>query len=345
MITLDQSDVAAKPPSHRTARGREFRETQTMELSLGDKAESRTPEERRAELREAALRGTAREKVEFLRNDVFIPTPDFVYVTNTLNGLMRHAKLFGIPGGMRIRGHGGAGKDAIIRYLLKQHTAVSGGQKSTPILKVDFGSYLAPIDILRSMHTQIGSAYKAYQGIGDLEDLLFTALGECHTEAVIFNEAHHMLPVTASKSRSEVRLSGRAGDWLKMFLDKLPLPVFFFGIPGWDVVFDRDGQLGTRIPNHHDLKVPDKATSLGILKALDEAIPMTEPAGLATPELASPILETTQSNWRLLIKLLGGALVSAVEAGAGRIQKPDLSCSYALNFGEEGNPFGRPRVL
>lgn len=345
-MSLSQSDSVAQRSGHRAERSQEFRATQSMELPLGGTGVSRTPEQRRAELREAALRGTSREKAEFLRNDVFIPTADFVYVTDTINGLMRHAKLFGSPGGIRVRGPGGSGKDAIIRYLLKQHPGISDGQKMIcPILKVDFGSYLAPIDILASMHTQLRSAHKKYQGIDELQKLLFEALANCHTEAIIFNEAQHMLPVASSKSRSEVRLSGKAGDWLKGFIDKLPVPVFFFGVPGWDAVFEQDGQLGTRIPNHHDLKVPDKATSLGILQALDEALPMPEPAGLATPALASPILETSKSNWRLLIKLLGGALVSAAEAGARKIQKQDLSYSYALNFGEDGNPFGRPRIL
>lgn len=72
---------------------------------------------------------------------------------------------------------------------------------------------------------------------------------------------------------------------------------------------------------------------------------MPKPAGLATPMLAGPILQTTRSNWRLMIKLLDGALVSAAEAGADKIQKQDLSYSYALHFGEDGNPFGPPRGL
>lgn len=340
-MSQGQSNLIAMQSGHRTARGQEFRMTQSMELPLGGVREVRTPEE----LREAALRGTSKDKVEFLRNDVFIPTPDFVYVTNTINGLIRHAKLSGSPGGMRIRGHGGTGKDAIIRYVMKQHPGISDGHKKiSPILKVDFGSYLSPIDILVSLHTQLKSAHKRYQGIGELQELLLSALGECRTEAIVFNEAHHMLPVTSSKPRSEVRLSGKAGDWLKGFIDKLPIPLFFFGVPGWDDVFDKDRQLGTRIPNHHDLKVPDKATSLGILQALDEAIPMLEPAGLATPALADPILETTHSSWRLLITLLSTALVSAALAGSKNIQKLDLSYSYALNFGADGNPFGPPRA-
>lgn len=170
------------------------------------------------------------------------------------------------------------------------------------------------------------------------------AIKECQTEAIIFNEAQHMLPV-ARKSRSELRLSGKAGDWLKGFIDRIPIPGFFFGVPGWDDIFDQDRQLGTRIPYHYDLKVPDEATFLAILQALDEAIPMPEPAGLATPALAGPILEVTKANWRLLIKLLCGALVSAATAGAKKIQKQDLSYSYSLNFGANGNPFGKPRAL
>lgn len=344
-MSLDQSDAVVQQPGYRTVRRQEFQASQSMELPLDGVILSRDPADRRLELREAALRGTAREKGKFLKEDVFIPTADFVYVTDTINGLIRHANLFGSPGGMRVCGPGGSGKDAIIRYLLKQHLGFSEGlAKICPIVSVTFGGYLSPVDILGSMHTQLGSAYKKYQGIEDLQMLLLEALEGCQTEAVIFNEAHHMLPV-ARKSRSELRLSGKAGDWLKVFIDKLPLPVFFFGIPGWDDIFNQDGQLGTRIPNHHDLKVPDEATALGILQALDEAIPMPEPAGLATPALAGSILEITKANWRLLIKLLCAALESAAQAGAKRIEKQDLSYSYALNFGADGNPFGRPRVL
>lgn len=344
MTSLGQSNSCAQQSGHRTARGQEFRATQSMELPLGGTRLSPTPEERRAELREAALHGTSREKIAFLTNEVFVPTADFIYVTETIDGLVRQASLCGIPGGMRVCGPGGSGKDAIIRYIEKQRPRILGGQQRIcPILRVDFGGYLAPTDILGSMHAQLGSAYKKYQTISDLEDLLFRALKECHTEAIIFNEAQHMLRVASSKSRSELRLSGQAGDWLKRFFDKLLVPLFFFGVSGWDAVFDKDGQLGTRIPNHHDLEVPDKATSLGILQALDEAIPMPESAGLATPLLANPILQTTRSNWRLVIKLLGGALVSAAEAGADKIQKQDLSYSYAINFGKDGNPFGPPR--
>lgn len=326
-------------------RGQEFQETESAELPLNGVAAPQREEDRRLELREAALRGTPREKAKFLEEDVFIPTADFVYVTDTISSLIKHAKMSRSAGGMRVRGPGGAGKDAIIRYVTKQRPGfLEGPRRTNPIVTVKFGGYLAPIDILGSMHAQLGSAYKKYQGIEDLQKLLLEVLAECQTEAVIFNEAQHMLPTTR-KARSELRLAGKAGDWLKGFIDMLPIPVFLFGVPGWDAIFDQDRQLGTRIPNHHDLKVPDEATFLGILQALDEAIPMPEPAGLATPALAGPILEITEANWRLLITFLSTALVSASQAGAKRIQRQDMSYSFALTFGADRNPFGHPRAL
>lgn len=346
MIDLQQQPTAARQRGHLTPRGQEFQATQSLELPLGVVGTPQVPEDRRIVLREAALHGTPKEKGEFLAYEVFIPTPDFGYVTDTVEAQMRHAKMFGNPGGMRICGPGGSGKDAIIRYLHKKHpTSEEGTKKICPLISVKFGGYLAPINILGSLHTQLGSAHKAYQGIDKLEELLMEALEESETQGIIFNEAHHMLRVTNAKSRSETRLSGREGDWLKGFIDRIPIPVFFFGVPGWDAVFDQDSQLGTRIPNHHELSIPDEAVFLGILDALDKAIPMPEPAGLATPEFAVPILKITKANWRLLIKLLGPALVIAAQAGARKIQTQDLSYSYLLNFGAKGNPFGKPRTF
>lgn len=346
-MSLHRSAAAAQLlDQHGVARGQEFQATQSMELPLGSTGAPKLPEERWAALRAAALRGTPRMKGDFLEYDVFIPTADFGYVTDTAEAQMRHAKLFGGPGGMRVCGPGGSGKDAIIRYLLKQHPIFWEGRKRIcPLISVKFGGYLAPIDILGSLHTQLGSAYKAYQGIETLEELLMEALEDSRTEGVIFNEAQHMLRVARAKSRSEVRLSGREGDWLKGFIDRLPIPAFFFGVPGWDDIFNQDSQLGTRIPSRHDLTLPDEKTFLGILQALDDAIPMPEPAGLTAPGLSAPILEITRANWRLLIKLLRGALVSAAQAGAKKIEEQDLSYSYALNFGANGNPFGKPRAL
>lgn len=341
-----QAAVAAQQPGHWTARGQEFQATQSLELPLGDPWASQSLEDRQARLQQTALRGTPRQKGDFLENEVFISTFDFGHVTDTLDGQMRHAKLFGSKGGLRVAGEGGSGKDAIIRYCMKRRPSYQvGSNKICPLISVTLGGYLAPTEILGSLHTQLGSAHKAYQGIKSLEELLLEALSACQTEGIIFNEAQHMLRVSRPKSRSELRISGREGDWLKGFIDRLPIPQFFFGVPGWDDIFNHDRQLGTRIPNRYDLTVPNEATFLGILQALDEAIPMPEPAGLVAPRFAEPILKITKANWRLIIKLLRPALESAAYADAERIQTQDLSYSYFLNFGAEGNPFGKPRTL
>lgn len=338
-------EIPGKTPRYAT-RGQEFRITQSLELPIAGSSDPKVGSIAQLDLREAALRGTPVEKVHFLTRQLFLPTPDFVYVTDTANQLIRHARLFDNPGGMRIVGAGGTGKDAIIRYLQKQHPSVSTGKiRTCPIVVVTFDSYLAPKAILGSMLRQLDSAYKEYQDIESLEDTLREALEVCLTEALVFNEAHHMLKVNAGSARSEARLAGHVGDWVKRFLDKTPLPAFFFGVPGLDDAFTLDGQLGTRIPNSHPLPSLNERALLGVLKALDEAIPMPEPAGLTDPTLATPIAGVAQGNWRRLMTLLRDALFVAAEAGARRIEMQDLSYSYSLHFGSERNPFGGPRVL
>lgn len=345
---FSQTPIGQSSPPRSPTKGMEFQATQSMELPLDDACTrvASDAKSRQGELREIALRGSPRQKVEFLSREVFVPTPDFVYVTDTAKQFMRHARLVENPGGMRIRGGGGSGKDAIIRYLIKQHPSHQSEMiRICPLLSVTFGSHLAPTEILGELLMQLGSAYRTYQSIRSLEEILHDALEACQTKGIIFNEAQHLLKVGRAVKRNEARLSGRGGDWLKGFLDKTPLPVFFFGISGWDEVFELDGQLRTRIPNRSELSVPDDKTFLGILQALDEAIPLPEPAGLVSSELAEAILKITNANWRLLIMLLRAALFSAATSGAKKIGRQDLSYAYALNFGDKNNPFGPSRRL
>ncbi len=326
----------------------DYRDLQTYELSLAEPSRNTTekgasPDARRL----AALGGTPNDRAQFLTEEVFIHTPDFRHATSTIERLLTRGTTFSNPGGMRIIADSGMGKDAIIRYFQRKFAPTwSEGNSHCPILYVTLPHRVGPGDIIRTFLRQLHTAFTTTQLVRPLEENLLEAMDECGTVGIFFNEAQHLVYTTKRTEREAARLAGESGDWLKGFLDKVRRPVFFFGIPGWDEVFNLDEQLGTRITHQYTFSAFNfDTTFIGVLRALDEAIPMPQPAGLDNKDLASALYHVTQGNWRLLIHLLREAIFIASYAGASQIEREDLSAAYQLNFGLQGNPFGPARAV
>ncbi len=326
----------------------DYRDLQTRELSLVEPSRNTTNKRASPDARRlAALGGTPNDRALFLMEEVFIHTPDFRHATSTIERLLTRGTTFSNPGGMRIIAHGGMGKDTIIRYFQRKFAPTwSEGNSRCPILHVTLPHLVAPGEILRTFLRQLHTAFRYTQLVSDLEDNLLDAMDECGTAGIFFNEAQHLVYTAKRTEREAARLAGKSGDWLKGFLDKVRRPVFFLGVPGWDGLFGLDGQLGTRLTHRYTFSAFNfDTTFIGVLRALDEAIPMPQSAGLDNMDLASAIYHVTNGNWRSLIYLLREAIFIASSAGASRIERQDLSAAYELQLGVEGNPFGPARAL
>lgn len=322
----------------------DFRDTQSLILPLDRVCTPDDPQVRQMRAREAAVRGTAQERANFLLYEIFVRTPDVSYILSVADELLNFAGLFQNPGGMRILAPSGMGKDALLRFFLRKYPPQPLGPKPLyPLVYVNFRGVLAAGDILRALLDQTNCAYQNYQSVKDLEDCLLDALDTCGTQGVIFNETQHMLSAAKGAERIGARVAGKTGDWLKGFLDRLKRAVFFLGVPGWDKAFQLDPQLGSRIPHRHEISAfqPDKDFT-AVLWALDQAIPMPAPAGLANRDLAQKLFDVCKGTWRPLIFLLRDAIISATRRGSPRIEDCDLSWAYHLQFGLKGNPFGSP---
>lgn len=321
-----------------------FRDTQSLILPLDRVCTPEDPQVRQMLKREAAVKGTVQDRVDFLLYEVFVRTPDVSHILSVVDELLNFAGLFQNPGGIRILAPSGMGKDALLRFLLRKYPPQPLGPKPLyPLVYVNFREVLAAGDILRALLDQMNCAYQNYQSVKELEDCLLDAVDACGTQGVIFNEAHHMLSAAKGAGRIGARVAGKTGNWLKGFLDRLKRAVFFLGIPGWDEAFKLDTQLGSRIPHRYEISAfqPDKDFT-AVLRALDEAIPMPAPAGLAERKLAQKIFAVCKGTWRPLTFLLRDAIISATRRGSPRIEDCDLSWAYHLQFGPKDNPFGSP---
>lgn len=335
------SGKASPERTPENARRRDFRDTQSLALPLDRICEPDDPQVRQMQARAAAVGGTEWERVNFLEKAVFVRTPDVIYVLSTVDTLLDYAGRCENPGGMRVHAPSGMGKDALIRFLSKKYPAQPLGPKPVyPLVSLKFAKRLAPGDILRALLNQMNCAYLGSQSIEHLEELLISAMDTCGTRGVIFNEAQHMLSAAKGAARHSARVAGETGDWLKLFIEKLKRPVFFFGVPGWDEAFVLDPQLGSRVPHRHEIPTfKFDETFMGVLRALDEAIPMPEPSRLTERTLAYKLFLASKGVWRPLINLMRDAIVCATRRGSPRIEISDLSWAYQLQFGQKDDPF------
>lgn len=292
------------------------------------------------EKRKRALAGTPQERAAFLKEDVFIKTPDVIAVTSAIDDLFRYKKE--VPkyaAGFRVCAPGGMGKDTIMEYYNRKYPPKRTERRLVrPILHVSLESTAAPGTLLRTFLDQVDCYHTSRHSNKDLRDMLLDAMERCETKAIFINEAQHLVPV--SHHRHESRLAGVAGDWFKTFVDKTSSLFILLGVPGWDAVFNADKQLGTRIPLRYEYReyALDRHF-IGILAALDAAIPMPEPAELAKPPLAPAIHKACRGNWRNLSILLHDAIFIASKRGSPRIERKDLASAYRLKFSRDDNPF------
>lgn len=346
--------LATKPPTSRSRVGaeptaaaspsRDFRDTQSLSLPLDRACPPDDPHARMMQLRESAVHGSFEQRVQFLLNDVFVKTPDVQHILWISDQLLELATLYPNPGGLRVVADSGMGKDAIIRFQLRCHPPqVIGRQPIYPLLHVRLTQRPHAGDVLKTLLNQMQCAYNS-RPLGDLKSICLDAMDSCQVKGVIFNEANHMASAAQSGARIGARLAGEFGDWMKEFIDDIKRPVFFFGVPGWDEVFDLGKQLGTRVPHHHEIhKFQYDPMFAGILKALDEAIPMPEPVGLNNPAMTQKLFVASRGIWRHLIHLLRDAMIVASKRRSPRIEESDLHWAYRLQFGPQSNPFASGR--
>lgn len=295
-------------------------------------------------VRQRVLAGTPAERSEYART-VSISVPGYQKGVEFVEHLVERAKRTQCPGGLWIIGEGGVGKSFIIDTIYKRHPPVETPlARHCPVLQLDFQSRPAESDILVSLLLQLGQDPTTlhYQRNADLEQILLDALPVCQTLAILFDEASHLW-LNVQAKRIVDRLGGRLGDFLKRFYDKSGLAFIFAGTSGLQHIIDGDKQASTRwsgvlqlSPFSYDERF------IGLLAALDEAMPMREQAGLAMETMAPRVFEATKGNFRLLKNLLAEAVYLASVEDAPRITRAHLARAYFLKFCSDTSPFDAP---
>ena len=127
---------------------------------------------------------------------------------------------------------------------------------------------------------------------------------------------------------------------LKRLHDKSCIPQAYLGVKKHLMrFFSLAEQLSERITSEYTLHPLENAEDLrGLLLGYDSALPMQEPASLAT-EYADQIHLATNGNLRRIRRLLANAVYLSAIDNAPSINNNYLSKSFFHVFGSTKNPF------
>ena len=289
--------------------------------------------------REEAMRGSPNQKYQFVQ-EVTVQIEEFKQAREYIDALLERGKHTSKPGGLWIVGDGGVGKSFLLKDAHQRHPQLDTDiARITPLLTLNFEGIPSISSLLIEMLLQLGQEPELIRGQtnSELRKMLIDALPACGTSGVLFDESQHFWLRT---KRTADRNAGAFGEYLKELYDDTSLAFIFTGTPGLRDVFENDNQVYTRwsgLLNLEPFKFGDQF--FGVLAALDQAIPLPEPAGLTNPKLAEKLFASTKGNFRLIKRMLAEAVLLADKDGAESLDLHYLAKAHFLIFCSRENPF------
>lgn len=330
---------------HPTAGGFEMGLKDWFEEDLFDLRVSANPSEAEPpELARArAMQGSAADKAEFFRN-IHIDTEQFLDSMKFIQKLIGRANRTDRPGGLWLIGEGGTGKSLILQKIFEQYPPVETKiTRNVSVLVVSLDEKTSESSILISLILQLGQDPELlrYRDNADLREQVIDALRACQTRAILFDESHHIWLKPNGKPRSADRSGGSVGGFLKRFYDRTGVAMIFAGTPGLEEVLKlNDKQSKTRWTAEIRLtEFKFDAKFVGVLKALDNAIPLPEKSELDETNRAQKIYRATNGNFRALKNFLAECVFLAAEKNCSYIADIHLREAFFNLFGLLQNPF------
>jgi hypothetical protein len=147
-----------------------------------------------------------------------------------------------------------------------------------------------------------------------------------------------------------LRVMTKAAQWLKVLIVNTKIPIVVCGMPEAEHVL-RAEHTERRFKERQTLHCFTWRTTAGrrefygMLKKLDDSLPLAQSSGLAQQDLAGRFYLASRGVPDYLMALIRGGLAEALKRGSERIEKADLARVYETRLAqqrvleEQTNPF------
>ena len=280
-----------------------------------------------------------------LANQMLVIHPRFREAVALLERCHHSPQRCGEPACGALLGASGVGKTSVVDHYYKLHPPVETETVTRrPILKVTLQPDARPKGIAADLLLALGDPAWCSGTVQSLTSRAVHLLKRCGVELMVLDEFHHLFDL------ERARVMTKAAQWLKVLIVNTGIPIVVCGMPEAEHVL-RAEHTERRFKERITLRCftwrtpAGRKEFCGMLKKLDDSLPLAESSELSTPDLAGRFFLACRGVSDYLMTLVRGGLAEALARGSERIELSDLARVYAQKLAqqrilaEQANPF------
>jgi hypothetical protein len=278
-------------------------------------------------------------------NTLLVLHPRFRDAVNLLKRCHEDSRRSAEPLCGALLGNSGVGKTSVIDHY-RRSFPVEETESATRqrVLTVTLQPNAKPKGIAADILFALRDPAWSVGTVPTLTNRAVSLLDHCGVELIILDEFHHLF------DSERARVMTQAAQWLKVLIVNTRIPVVVSGMPEATYVLNAEhterrfkDRLVFRCFNWRTQ--PGRREFRGMLRKLDDAIPLLKSSGLSDPDVAGRIYLACRGVPDYLMTLVRGAVREAIERGSEIIELPDLARVYESRLShqrilaEQNNPF------
>ena len=278
-------------------------------------------------------------------NELLVLHPRFREAVALLGRCHEASRYGGEPVCGAILGASGVGKTSVVDHYRRLHPSeeVETGTRQ-PVLKVTLQPDARPKGIAADLLLALGDPTWSSGTVQTLTNRAVHLLKHCGVELIVMDEFHHLFDADRAKVMT------KASQWLKVLIVNTRIPVVVCGMPEAEYVL-RAEHTERRFKQRLTLRCFTWRTAqgrrefCGMLKKLDQTLPLAKSSDLAEPETAGRLYLACRGVPDYLMTLLRGAVAEAVQRNHAYIELADLARVFERDLAqqrvlaEQANPF------
>ncbi|MCA9091020.1 MAG: TniB family NTP-binding protein [Planctomycetaceae bacterium] len=244
-----------------------------------------------------------------------------------------------------ILGASGVGKTSIVDHYHKLHPP-SETETATrqPVLRVTLQPEARPKGIAADLLLALGDPAWSSGTVQTLTNRAVRLLAHCGVELIVFDEFHHLFDL------DRARVMTKAAQWLKVLIVNTRIPVVVCGMLEAEHVLraehtERRFKERLRLRCFNWRTPAGRREFCGMLKKLDQSLPLLNESNLAAPDLAGRFYLACRGVPDYLMTLVRGGVAEAIHCGNERIEQVDLARVFEAQLSQQrvllnqANPF------
>ena len=287
---------------------------------------------------------SAAERIAYA-NKLIVLHPRFREAVALLENCHQASKQAGEPVCGALLGTSGVGKTSVVDHYRRLHPSEETETATRqPVLKVTLQPDASPKGIASDLLLALGDPAWSSGTVQTLTNRAVKLLKHCGVELIVMDEFHHLFDMDRAKVMT------KASQWLKVLIVNTGIPIVVCGMPEAEYVL-RAEHTERRFKQRLSLRCFTWRTPqgqrefCGMLKRLDDTLPLAEGSGLAEAGVAGRFYLACRGVPDYLMTLVRGALAEAVRRGNEQIGIDDLARVYERCLAqqrvlaEQQNPF------